>query len=164
MTFKRNSYLRKHKCSCNTEPAEMTENLNNAPGEDLHKADFIFVQVKVKSENYIQFFEFMRQCPYIYQEDMEVLTTDTGTSLQTTTDTEAPVNVLLSPVTQDYLDSVTIPMAKYILGGPQSQIPDTCNEVEGCEDGWMLAPGELTPAPFGTTIDMDLFEEFISGL
>jgi hypothetical protein len=90
MTFKRNSYLRKHKCSCDTEPAEMTENLNEAPGEDQHQADFILVQVKVRSENYTEFFEFMRKCPYIYQEDTEVPTTDPGTPLQTTTDTAAP--------------------------------------------------------------------------
>jgi hypothetical protein len=179
MTFKRKSYLSKHICSCETKSAAPTQNLIEAPGEDQHPVEFILVQVKVKAENYLEFFEFMRQCPYIHQEDTEVPTMDPGTPLQTTSDTAAPaclspppaqtsinmsVDVLLSPEAQDYLDPMSIPMARDILDGPFSQAPDTFSEGIGCDEVWIQAPGEPTPTAHCTTVDMDLFSEFISNL
>jgi hypothetical protein len=55
-------------------------------------------------------------------------------------------------------------LASYILGGPQSLLPETGTTVEDSEDVWELEHGALEPEAFGSTIDMDLFEEFISNL
>jgi hypothetical protein len=137
------------------------------------------VQVKVAADKYNDFFEYMRQCPYIYQEETGVPTTDPDTHLQDTPDTATPmrtspppaqtsinssVDPLLSPEAQDYLDPLSIPLARDILGGPLSQAPDTFNEVTRCEDVWMQTPGEPTPQGECITIDMDMFSEFISNL
>jgi hypothetical protein len=64
----------------------------------------------------------------------------------------------------DYLDPLSIPTARDILDGPQSQMPEVCNGTEGGEDGWMPGPCQLTQEPFGTTLDLELFEEYISSL
>jgi hypothetical protein len=162
-----------------TTPAAEIENLTEAPSGDQHPTEFILLQVKVVAEKYHDFFEYMRQCPYIHQEDPGVPTTDPDTRLQNTSDMATPVcaspppvqtsnnmsvDPFLSPEAQDYLDPLSIPMARDILGGPLSQAPDTFNEVTRCEEVWIQALGEPTPQADSTTIDMDLFMEFISNL
>jgi hypothetical protein len=137
------------------------------------------VQVKVAAEKYEHFIEYMRKCPDIYQEAVGVSTTTPDTYLQDTRDTAVPmrtsppqaqtdttpaVDPLFSPVAQDYLDPLSIPLARDILGGPLSQAPETFTEVTRWEDVWMQTPGEPTPQAECTTIDMDTLAEFISNL
>jgi hypothetical protein len=179
MTFRRKSYLSKHTCSGGTTPAAETGNQTKAPGGDTQPAEYILVQVKVAADKYRDFLEYMRLCPHIYQEEAGVPTTTPDTYLRDTRDTAIPmrtspppaqtditssVDPLLSPEAQDYLDPLSIPLARDILGGPMSQAPETFTEVTRCEDVWMQTPGELTPQEECTTIDMDLFSEFISNL
>jgi hypothetical protein len=179
VSFRRNSYLKKHKCSPEPQPAATTEEPTKAPSEYSHQPGYITIQVKVNSDQYTEFLEFMRACPFIYQEDSGVLTTDPPPNLEATTDTlvpecsdppsaptsiQAPVDVLMSPTAMDYLDSPYIPTARDILDGPQSQMPEVCIGTEGGEDGWMPGSCVSTQEPFGTTLDLELFEEYISSL
>jgi hypothetical protein len=179
VTFRRNSYLKKHKCGPEPIPFAPTEDLTKAPSDDSHQPGYITIQVKVNSDQYTEFLEYMRACQFIYQEDPGAPTTDPLLNQEATTDisapecldppsaptsTQAPVDVLMSPAATDYQDLLSIPMARDILDGPQSQMPEVGNETEGGEDGWLPGPCALTEAPFGTTLDLELFEEYISSL